>query len=255
MPPEHEVTGSNPVGRAEYCRAVAADPQDTRLPLGALVVVAVGLVACVLAALLATEEPTGATGLEWEATRPLPASRVAAIPGGGTMRLESAELRATSPNIGEYRLYRVSAVLGLSRGAAVGHARVSCLMRVPHSSIVAHTPKQRASYPRPSEELASQPVPPTVIVEFNSNGTELAALRFRDAFHRFASEPGIKLEWGPYRPAHQEWRWGLPAGRPAEPLKLAFASIWRTTAKPAARIACTVTTGAGSARVSTAGGL
>jgi hypothetical protein len=234
---------------------VTVDREESRPPLGALVVVAVGLVACLAAALLGTEGPGGATGVEWEATQPLPASRTASIPGGGAMRIEGAELRATSQNIGEYRLYRVSAMLAISRGAAVGHGRARCLMRVPHSSIVAHTPKQRASYPRPSEELASQPVPPTVIVEFNSNGTELASLRFRDAFHSFGAAPGTTLEWGPYRPAHQEWRWGLPAGRPAEPLELAFASIWRTTAKPAAHIACVVATGAGSASVATAGGL
>jgi hypothetical protein len=38
-------------------------------------------------------------------------------------------------------------------------------------------------------------------------------------------------------------------------LRLGFASIWRTTATPGAKITCTVETGAGSAIVRTAGQL
>jgi hypothetical protein len=230
-------------------------PRETRLPRGALIVVAAGLLACVAAALLSTDEPIGAAALAWEAQGPIADSKPAAIPGGGTMRIGDGEIRATAANVSGYKLYRVASVLTIDRGAAVGHGRVRCSTRVPSRAIVTRTPSERASYPRPSEELIDQPVPPSSVVEFSAQGTDLAVVKMHDAFRRFTTEPGIKVDWAPYRPARQEWEWGLPAGRPAKPLTLAFTSIWRTTSTPAARISCAVTTGGGTATTETAGSL
>jgi hypothetical protein len=72
---------------------------------------------------------------------------------------------------------------------------------------------------------------------------------------RYTSQKGIVVEWAPFRIGQQVWRYGLPAGRPTEDLKLPFASIWRTTTTPAAEIACTVENSAGTATVRTAGRL
>ncbi len=217
--------------------------------------IALGLLACLAAALLSTDEPIGAAALAWETQGSTPDSKPVAIPGGGTMRIGNGEIRATAPNVSGYELYRVAAVLAISRGAAVGHGRVRCSMRVPSRAIVTRTPSERASYPRPSEELIDQPVPPSSMVEFSAHGTNLAVVEMHDAFRRFTTEPGIKVDWAPYRPARQEWEWGLPVGRPAKPLTLAFTSIWRTTSTPAARISCAVTTGGGTATTETAGSL
>jgi len=229
---------------------------ETRPPRGALLVIAVGLIACVAAALLATDEPIGASDLEWEAKSALPSSKPAPVPGGGgTMRIENAGLRGTAPNFSGYKLFRVAATLTIPAGTPIGHGKVDCVTQTSRQTIVARTPKKRASYPRPSEELVDQPVPSRVTVEFNAHGTDLASVELNDAFHRFGTEPGIKVDWAPYRETRQEWEWGLPAGQPQKPLELAFASIWRTTATPAAQIACTLTTGAGSAGVRTSGSL
>lgn len=173
------------------------------------------------------------------------------------MRLSDAGIRVTEANVSEYRLYRVAAILTIDAGAAVGQGRVRCSERVPPRTIVAHTPNQRASYPRPSEseELVKQEVPDRVLVEFSSHSTDLATVELGDAFKSFTDQRGVTVSWGDFRVGRQEWIWGLPAGRPAKPLRLGFASIWRTTAIPAARIACNVATGAGTATVRTAGRL
>ncbi len=229
--------------------------RETRPPRGALIVIAAGLIACVAAALLTTNAPIGATALTWGAKAPFPDSAPVRIPGGGAMRLGDAGIRATSPNVSGYVLYRVAAVLKISPGAAVGYARVRCSVQVPGRTLAVRTPKQRATYPQPSEKLSDQPVPPNSVVEFSTQGANLSTVSLRDAFGRFTSEPGVKVEWGKYQPARQGWDWGLPAGLPAKPLTLAFASIWRTTATPAARIACTLTTGKGMTRVKADGAL
>jgi hypothetical protein len=229
--------------------------REIRPPRGALVVIAVGLVATVAAALASTDKPLSAAQLTWEERAPLPDSKPVAIPGGGTMRIEQAGLRATALNAGGYRLYRVAAVLNIGTGAAVGQGRVRCITRVPTRTIVAHTTKQRASYPQPSDDLIKQGVPRTSLVEFSAQNSDLAVVEFEDAFDRFTGKTDITVEWTPFRPGQQGWAWGLPSGRPGKPLTLGFGSIWRTTVTPAARIACTVETEAGAATTRTAGSL
>jgi hypothetical protein len=226
---------------------------ETRPPRGALIAIAIGLIACVAAAVLSTDEPIGAAEVAWGASMSIPVSGPSAIPGGGTMRIGQAELRATPPNGSGYRLYRIAAMLETSKGAAVGHGRARCLVRVPAGALVARTPNGRAAYPQPSEDLAGQPVARDVKIEFNIEGTDLAAVSLRDAFGRFANEPGVKAEWTKYESTRQGWDWGLPGGRPAQPLALAFATVLRAPVKPTAGIACTVTTGAGKAAARTTG--
>jgi hypothetical protein len=230
---------------------------DSRPPRGALAVVAVGLLATLAAALLSTDKPIGAAEVSWEQRAPLPDSAPAAIPGGGEMRISDAGIRVTEANAGNYRLYRVAAVLTIDSGAAVGQGQARCGIRVPPRTIVAHSPNQRASYPRPSEgdDLIKQDVPERVLVEFASHSTDLAVLELGDAFDRFTDVRGVTASWADFRVGRQEWIWGLSSGRPERPLRLGFASIWRTTATPAAKIACTVETAGGSATARTTGRL
>jgi hypothetical protein len=236
-----------------------ADETQIRPPRGALIVVAVGLLATIAAALLSNSNASiGAADLEWEAKRPLPDSKPATVPGSSAkMRLVDAGMRGTGTNVSGYQLYRVAAVLSIEKGAPVGSGRVTCTIVVPRRTIVAHTPNNRGSYPRPSEEedLVKQEVPERVVVEFNAHGTDAAIVELGDAFDEFVDERGVTVSWAPFEIGWQGWQWGLPPGRPSENLDLGFASIWRTTATPAAHISCTLATSAGTAKVATAGSL
>jgi len=219
-------------------------------------VVAVGLLATVFAALLSTDKPLGAVELEWESKTPLPDSRPKAIPGGGEMRLTDAGIRATEANASEYRLFRVAAILRIDAGSAIGQGKLICKIRVPQRTIIAKTYRGRASYPRSSEELSDQGTPETIQVEFNSRSTDLATLEMSDAVGKsYTEEKGIVVEWPPYKVGQQVWRWGFPRGRPAEPLALPFATVWRTTGTAAAEITCGLITGGVFTGVSTSGKL
>lgn len=233
-----------------------ADETQTSPPRGALAVIAIGLLATVAAALLSTDAPIGAAELEWTEKAPMPDSAAAEIPGGGEMQLTEAGIRSTEPNAGDYTLYRVAAVLRIDRGAAIGQGRIRCEVQVPRRTIVAKTPKSRASYPRSSENLAEQEIHDTSLVEFSSHSTELASVLIGDVLgSRYTEMDGIVVEWAPFRIGRQAWKLGLPAGRPDEPLRLPFVSIWRTTTTPAATVGCAVETAAGKATVRTAGTL
>ena len=218
--------------------------------------IAVGLLATVAAALLSTEKLIGVATLEWAESSPMPASKAAAIPGGGAMRLTRASIEATEPNIGEYTLFRVGGVLRIDSGSAVGHARLRCAVHVPKYTIVAKTHKSRASYPRSSEELSEQGALENSLVEFSSHGSEYALVEVGDLLGKgYTKEKGIVVEWAPFRIGRQVWKIGLPAGRPARDLTIPLVSIWRTTTTPAARLSCTVENSGGTATVRTAGRL
>ena len=232
------------------------DGNQSRPPRGALIVIAIGLFATLAAALLSTDKPLGATTLEWVEETSMPDPKPMAIPGGGQMTLSEGQIRSTEPNAGEYTLFRSSALLTIDAGSAIGQGRLTCVISVPKRTIVAKTPNSRASYPRSSEDLAEQEVHDTSLVEFSSHSAELASVEIGDVVSsRYTREPGIVVEWAPYRIGRQAWQLGFPGGQPEEALKLPFVSIWRTTVTPAARISCTIETAAGSATVHTAGRL
>jgi hypothetical protein len=232
------------------------DESKVRPPRGALIVIAIGLLATVAAALLSTDKLLGAAPLEWVEEAELPDSRKVAIPGGGQMQLTDADIRSTEENAGEYTLFRTAALLTIDRGSAIGQGRLRCAIEVPKRTIIAKTPKSRASYPRSSEELSEQGTTENSLVEFSSHSTDLALVELSDIIGtRYTEEKGIVVEWAPFRIGQQVWQFGLPAGRPKEDLTLPLASIWRTTTDPAAKIACTIETGAGKATVRTAGQL
>jgi hypothetical protein len=220
-------------------------------------VIAVGLLASVAAALLATDESGGSSvKVEWSAQAALPDSRPVAIPGGGSMRLADAGLRATEDNIDGERVFRLTAVLKIEAGSAVGQARVRCRMRGAGAEL-GRTVDSRGAFPRSTGEysLTKQEVPESVGVRFHSSGAEFASLELGDAFETFTDLRGVVVSWEAYEAASQEWQWGLPENRPREPLELGFASFWRTTKAPAANVSCRLENATGSASVGTAGSL
>jgi len=246
------VTDSNTVA------AVSEAPQnDDRMPRGVLAVVAVGLLACVVAALLATGKGGGsAADVEWVQSKALGDSRSVEVPGGGgRMRLTDAGIRATGSNASGYELFRTLATLKVDAGAPVGAARITCEMKTPAQAEIGHTPNQRASYPRSSEELFDQEMSETVLVDFSSHGSELAVLEVEDLPERWATEKKIKLEWPEYDPKQESWNWFLPPRPPAAELALPFMAVWKTTGVPTARVSCKLTTSAGSASVAISGAL
>jgi hypothetical protein len=232
--------------------------KENRPPRGALAVVAVGLIATVAAAWLSTDETGGSSvEIEWVAQAPLPDSPPAAIPGGGSMRLEDGGLRATEENINAEKIYRATSVLQIEAGSAVGQARVNCLMSGGPGAELGRTVNSRGAFPRSSGEynLTKQEVPGSVGIRLPIQGAEFASLEMEDAFETFTDLPGVVVSWMPVQTNSQEWQWGLPEGRPSEPLTLGFAGFWRTAGQASIGVACSLETDGGRAAVRTAGDL
>lgn len=235
-----------------------APPNDSRPPRGALIVIAVGLLACVAAALLTTDKGSGeAANLEWVQSAPIADSKPVQVPGGSeTMRLTDNEISATGTNVSGYSLFRVASTLRIDAGAPVGDGRILCSVKAGQRTEVAQTAGGlRATYPRSSEAgIYSQEVPETILVDFSARGSELTVLD-TDDIARFTTEKGVKLEWPTYKVGTERLKYFIAGGKPKQDLVLPFYTVWKTTIVPAATVSCTLTTSAGEATVSTKGGL
>jgi hypothetical protein len=229
-----------------------------RPPRGAIVIVAIGLVACLVAVLASTGKGEGeAAHLEFVKTAQIPDSKPVPVPGGTQkMQLVAGLIRSTGTNVSGYNLFQVATVLQIEAGAPVGNSRILCSITAPPGAEIGQTSGGlRALYPRSSEGIFTQEVPETVLINFSSHGSELAVLEVGDLkINQFTNEQGVKLEWPEFEEGTEHLKYFITP-KPKKDLRLPFNSIWRSTAVPAAAVACTLTTSAGKAMVETKGAL
>lgn len=228
--------------------------QASRPPRGALIVVAVGLVACVVAALAATGKGEGeAAHLEWVQTARFPDSAPAAVPGSqGQMRFTDTNIMATGTNVSGYTLFRAATILRIPAGSPISGSEILCTVKGKSQAEIAQSSGGlRATYPRSSDEgIYKQLVPEEVFIDFSSHGSESAELEIFGMPRGFTSEQGVKLEWLKYETGIERFKY-LIAGSPKQELELPFFTIWKATQAPAAAIACTLSSDAGEATVET----
>ena len=233
------------------------EPQDTRPPRGALIVVAVGLFACVAAALLTTDRSEGAwANLEWVQRAKIADSAPVDVPGGpGKMQLVEGEIKATGTNVSGYSLFLAGATLRIDAGSPVGRGRILCTVAGKGRSEISRTAGGlRSTFPRSSEAgISSQDVPDALPIDFSARGGEVVVVE-PNFFPAFTTEKGVKLEWPKYEVGAEHLKYFL-AGKPMHNLLLPFYTVWKTTSTPAAALSCTLTTSAGEATVRTAGTL
>ena len=228
---------------------------DLDIPLGTILIVVAGILLSAAAALLSTDEYAGGIHLEWDDSAPIPDS-ASSTSGGITAKIVGGEIDTTRANASGYRLYQANAGLRLETAGEDDRATASCTISVPPPSVLGRTPGKRASYPLPSEDLATQNVPESSIVRFYAKGTDIVVVPLSDALGSFTSAPGVRVEWGPYRQGEQTWNWvltGVP--RPRRVVRLGFATLWRTTGRPGAKFSCRVAEAKRAVAVRTAGGL
>jgi hypothetical protein len=218
-------------------------------------VIAIGLVACVVAALAATGKGDGeAAHLEWVQARTGPDSKAVSVPGGGgEMRLTDVHIRATGTNVSGYSLFTVGSTLQVSAGSPIAGSTVLCKVKAGRGTEVAQSSGGlRGTYPRSSEAgIFNQEVPETVLMDFSSHSSELAVLEVLDRPLRFTTEKGVKLEWPEYRVGEERLEYSI-TGKPKQDLELPFFTIWKSKkVTPAATLACTLESDLGKAEVGT----
>jgi hypothetical protein len=223
-------------------------------------VIAIGLLACVAAALLSSDKVSGeSANLEWVQLEPVPSSKPVAVPGGGgSMQLVDGSIAASGTNVSGYSLFRVATTLRIDAGSPIGKAHILCRTKAgPRTEIARSAEGLRALYPRSSESgIYSQGVPERLVMDFSARGGENVIVEAEDLRIRgFTTEKGVKLEWTEYEEGTEGLKYFLAGGTPTQDLDLPFFTIWKTTAPPSATVSCTVATNAGKASVSTVAAL
>lgn len=226
-----------------------------RPPRGAIVIVVIGLIACIVAAVATATKISGeAAHLEWVQKTPLPDSKAESVPGGNQkMQLVEGFIRSTGTNVSGYNLFQVATQLKIDAGAPIGDSRILCSIHAPHGAEIGQTSGGlRALYPRSSEGgIFKQEEPKTVLIDFSSHGTEFAVLEVEDLPDKWTTERGVKLEWPEFEAGTEHLKYFIAGGKPKRDLVLAFNSIWRSKKAPDASVGCTITTSAGKATVDT----
>jgi hypothetical protein len=239
---------------------VTEPTKDSRPPRGALIVIAVGLLACVAAALLTTGKGSGeSASLEWVKRAAVPDSKPVDVSASGdSMQLIDGSIAATGTNVSGYSLFRVATTLRIDAGSPVGDARILCKTKAgPRTEIARSAEGLRALYPRSSESgIYSQNVPERLVMDFSARGGENVIVEAEDLRIRgFTTEMGVKLEWPEYEEGTEGLKYFVAGGKPTQDLDLPFFTIWKTTSPPSATVSCTVTTSAGKSTVGTVAAL
>jgi hypothetical protein len=237
------------------------DPKD-RIPRAAVIIVAIGLLATLAAAVLSGGGSSGeAAHLEFVQKAKIPDSKPVAVPGSKTakMQLVGGTIKATGMNVAGYELFRVATTVKIDPGGRIGGELLCSVHALRTGTLIAQSGNNlRMLYPRSSEEgVRGQEVPLAVEAQFASHGHQLAILEevSEDLPENFTTIEGVKVGWPKYEQSTQRILYYLPHGKAKTTVELPFYAIWKSTKAPAAQIACTLETKLGKATVETEGSL
>jgi hypothetical protein len=238
-------------------------PADERIPRGAIVVVAIGLLATLAAALLTdTGAVSGeAAHLEFVQKKKIADSKPVTVPGSKNLKMQLVDgtIKATGTNVAGYSLFRVRSTAKIDAGARIG-GELLCSIHAPRTgTLIAQSSNGlRMLYPRSSEQgVSGQEVPNTVLAKFASHGHLLAVLEevTEDMPESFTTIQGVKVGWPEYEEGTEHILYHLPHGKAPATVELPFYTVWKSKKRPAAQIACTLETKLGKATVETEGSL
>lgn len=207
------------------------------MPRGAVVAVVAGLLLTLLVGAVNLVEWESSADLEWSTVEAIPEPPPAQLEGGGSFALTRMSLSAIPQTERGDLLFRVSGVATINSGKRPASLR--CDVSAPVPAVIARTPKKRAAWPRPSEDLRLQEVPELLVIDFSAEGAEILGMPIRDSFRRYSdSRSLITVEWDGFADRTQNWVWELPGGTGDGPATLGFAVVFKGPLRPEARIVC-----------------
>ncbi|HTU14151.1 MAG TPA: hypothetical protein VMF31_03045 [Solirubrobacterales bacterium] len=210
-----------------------------RIPRGALVVVAIGLIATL--GVLGLDRLGGGTSaeLEWTTVEEVKTPPKAAV-GPGGVSMDRTTISAIGQNGGGEAIYRIAGAITVDSGGKQTPVQVRCdIESLDPDSEIARTPKRRAAWPRPSDELQAQEVPESAVVKFNAVGNDVLGLPMRDVVRRYTNTLSSSLvDWDGYDPRIQNWVWDMRDGTGPSPAVLGYVVIFKSAEKPDASLKC-----------------
>jgi hypothetical protein len=234
------------------------------MPRGAIIVVVVGVLATIAAAILTHTGGAGSSEvahLEFVQKAKIADSKPVAIPGSKTakMQLVDGTLKATGTNVAGYSLFRALSIAKITPGGRIGGELLCAVHATRAGTLIAQSSNGlRMLYPRSSEAgVSGQEVPNTVLAKFASHGHSLAVLEeiTEDMPESFTTIEGVKVGWPEYEEGTEHILYHLPHEKATKTVELPFYTIWKSQKAPAVQISCELETKVGKASVKTEGSL
>lgn len=221
------------------------DKQANKIPRGALVVIAIGLIATLGVLALDWRGGGSSAELEWTTIEPIKTPAAAKVGRNGEFSMARTQLSAIGQNGGGESVFRVSGIVRFDTNGEKKPARIHCFVRAtdPDSSI-SRTPGARGAWPRPTNDLdlKKQDVPESAVVKFNAVGNNILGLPMRDVINRYSdSAELVTADWDGFEPRTQNWLWKMPDGTGSSPASLGYVVIFKTPVKPEADLRCEAT--------------
>lgn len=209
-----------------------------RMPRAALITVGIGLLVSVMIFGLRFVDLGLSAEVDWAVTETVETPDPVGIPGGGSIDLARTSVASIAPTDRDELIFRVSGVVVASSNE--GPLRVRCdIDAADPETTVARTPKKRAAWPRPSEDLAIQEVPELLVISFSADGAETLGLEVRDSVRRYTDSADLTtVIWDGFEESSQNWVWEIPKGTRGVPVTLGYAVVFKTSERPAATIDC-----------------
>lgn len=209
-----------------------------RMPRGALITVAIGLVVSVGIFGLRFVDLGLSAEIEWAVSEQVETPGSVEVPGGGSLGLARTSIASTAPTVRDDLLFRVSGVVVAS--SSKGPLKIRCdVGSTEPGTTIARTPKKRAAWPRPSDDLALQEVPELIVLSFRTDGAETVGLEIRDSIRRYTDSAAFAtVDWDGFEESTQNWVWEFPKGTGGVPATLGYAVAFKTAARPEAEIQC-----------------
>jgi hypothetical protein len=224
-----------------------------RMPRGAIITVALGLVISIAVFGLRFVDLGLSAEVEWAVSEQVETPASVDVPGGGSLELARTSIASTAPTTRDDLLFRVSGVVIAS--SSKGPLRVRCDVGATEAgTTIARTPKKRAAWPRPSDDLSLQDVPELIVLSFRTDGAETVGLEIRDSIRRYTDSAAFAtVDWDGFDEATQNWVWEFPKGTGGVPATLGYAVVFKSTARPEAVIECSASVAGGRSAGTEAG--
>jgi hypothetical protein len=206
-------------------------------PRGALIVIAVGLLVCVVTAAVARDPGAVGNDVTLSAAAPLRDSPIAPLGPGGRAQLLNGFVSSTDPNDLGDRLFKVEVSLNADAGGGYRVNRIQCLAEGPPGTHIPHASGRRAAYPTPTDDASIHAIREGASVEFPNGDAELAGVKLRDHFFHYVIGGKPSVEWPGLAERHQAWIWKYH--KPVAKTRINWAIMWTATGGQKVTLRCT----------------
>jgi hypothetical protein len=197
---------------------------DGAPPRGALMIIVIGLLGTLAAAVLARDPGAVGNNVSFNSEAPLRDSPPAPLGPGGRAQLVNGFVSSTDPNDLGDRLFKVEISLAAKAAPGFKISTIRCVAEGPQGTHIPHADGRRAAYPPPTDDASIHAIREGASVEFPNGNALLAGVQLRNHFFHYVIGGKPSVEWPGLAERHQAWIWKYR--KPVPKTRINWAIMW-----------------------------